>query len=143
MKAIANNFSEISISPDPTTGLNRNLDITIFTIIEGELHMHCLVYYLDENSERIANQRLKPYNRLLKATNQGRLGQSGNLETPQEITETIDEVEVPRLETIEELYARTTGEFDFYMSNMIVPTVLRDLLLRSVAISDARKLFDI
>jgi len=143
MNAITPYFSDISISTDPISGLPRNLDITIFTIIEGELHLHCRVYYLDENGERIITQRLRGYDRLLRATNQSRLGQTGSLETQKEIIDIINEVEVPRLETIEELYARTIGEFDFYMSNMTVPTVIRDLLLQSVAISDERKLFNI
>lgn len=140
MRPIASYFEKLSISECPITALQRNLDIEIFTITKGEVQLHCLVYYLDANGNRITDLlRLRPYSRLLRATNQGRLGQTGNLETQQEITTGG----ITRIETIEELEARTIGEFDYYMSNMVVPTVLRDLLFQSVAISDARKLFDI
>lgn len=140
MKPIASYFEKLSISTCPVTGLQRDLDIEIFTITKGEVQLHCLVYYLDADGDRITDLlRLRPYGRLLRATNQGRLGQKGNLQTQQEITTG----EVTRIETVEELEARTIGEFDYYMSNMVVPTVLRDLLLQSVAISDNRQLFDI
>jgi hypothetical protein len=147
-KPITQDFSRIQISNDPKGNRKRDLDVTIFTMIAGEIHLHCLVYYCEDNYVRLAedgSERNRPYERLLRAKNTTRLNPiTFGVETIATITETLpDETTYDRPETQEEFEARTIGEFDFYIAYLGNAIVLKNMLLQSVAVSDSRGLFNI